>query len=108
MALSVSRSGAAGGSDGCVVVGEPLKGCDLPTPDRAERGGGHRAAQSARSSARVPRSLGDHLVAERLEAPDLQLARLPDAPPVLDVRADALPPCQVVCSGQSGPDNITA
>src|ERR671914_841372 len=92
IALSVSRSGDAGGGDGCVVVGEPLKGCDLPTPDRAERRDRHRPADAARASARVPRSLGGHLVAEGLDTPDLELARLPDAPPVLDVRADALSP----------------
>src|ERR687895_38584 len=78
IALSVSRSGDAGGGDGCVVVGEPLKGCDLPTPDRAERRDRHRPADAARASARVPRSLGGHLVAEGLDTPDLELEHAVD------------------------------
>src|ERR671914_187805 len=90
MALSVSRSGAAGGGDGCVVVGEPLKGCDLPMPDRAERGGGHRARHAARSATRVPGAIGHDPVAEGLGARDLELGRFPDRPPLLDVRADVL------------------
>src|SRR5918996_569283 len=54
MALSVSRSGAAGGGDGCVVVGEPLMQRDLPIPEGEEDGEGHRSLGAARQAAVPP------------------------------------------------------
>src|ERR687895_1650504 len=54
IALSVSRSGAAGRGDGFVVVGEPLMDGDLPIPEGEEDHEGHRALRAARGSARPP------------------------------------------------------
>src|SRR5918999_5698300 len=88
MDLSVSRSGAAGGGDGRVVVFEPLMDSDLPIPEGEDDHEGHRALRAARAPAREPDAADDHLVAERLDAANIYLAGIPDRQPVHHVGAE--------------------
>src|ERR671914_176127 len=81
MALSVSRSGAADGGEGLVVVGEPLKGGDSLIPQRYDQRERQLAGCSARAPARGPRALPRDPVVVDLETPELDLAQVPDRQP---------------------------
>src|SRR4051812_44351270 len=81
-ASSVSRSGAARGCDGAVVVGIPLKPVDLPIPHRQDHVHGHLALHSAREPLRAPVAGGDHAVAIGLHMVRLHFDRFPDAQPL--------------------------
>src|SRR5918998_1789832 len=89
-ALSVERSGAARGCDGCIAVFVPLKDSDLPTPQREHDEDRLFPADPARASADPPGAGGDHLVAELLEVVDLRLHDLPHRAPLLHARPDRL------------------
>src|SRR5215211_904941 len=103
MALSVSRSGAAGGGEGRVVVCEPLKGVDSPISHRADDLEWHGPGDATRAAARDPRAAPDHLVAEDLHGTGLYLVRLPNRQPLLHVAADRLVPTRLSRLGPVGP-----
>src|ERR687892_809583 len=88
MALSVSRSGAAGRGDGFVVVGEPLMDSDLPIPEGEEDHEGHHAFGAARHPT-VPPGAGRHdPVAVSLDRPHLDDRALPNGAPFLHALPD--------------------
>src|SRR3954447_3412696 len=89
-ASSVSRSGAARGCDGAVVVGVPLKSSDSPIPHRQDHVHGHRALHSAHEALRAPVAGGDHAVPVRLHMVRLHLDRFPDAQPIACAFAERL------------------
>src|ERR687895_160277 len=103
IALSVSRSGAAGGGDGVVVVGAPLKACDLPMPEPEEDHEGHRPWDPARAPTRDPRPGPDHVVPVGLDGGDLDLARVPNRQPLPHVGAELVVPPVCVLLGPVGP-----
>src|SRR3954470_7238396 len=86
-ASSVSRSGAARGCDGTVVVGVPLKPTDLPIPHRQDHVDRHQALDSARASGGAPVPVRHHAIAERLDVVGLELDLIPDVQPLLRVFA---------------------
>src|SRR6476620_10220534 len=65
-ASSVSRSGAARGCDGAVVVRIPLKPTDLPIPHREDHVHRDFALDSAEQTLRAPVAAGDDAIAKRL------------------------------------------
>src|SRR3954447_23465129 len=81
-ASSVSRSGAARGCDGTVVVGVPLKPTDLPIPHREDHVHGHLALHSAHQPLGAPVAGRNHAVAIGLHMIRLHLDRFPDAQPL--------------------------
>src|SRR5918999_38255 len=88
MALSVSRSGAAGGGDGVVVVGEPLMESDLPIPEAEEDREGHRALRAAREPAVPPGAGRQDPVAVALDRTHLHDSTLPHGAPLLHAPPD--------------------
>src|SRR5918998_2065699 len=103
MALSESRSGVAGGGDGGVVVGAPLKGCDLPMPEPEEDHERHRPGDPARAPARDPAPGHDPVAPVGLDGGDLDLARVPDREPLRHVGADLVVSPVRVLLGPVGP-----
>src|SRR5215208_2004903 len=83
-ASSVSRSVAARGCDGTLVVGIPLKSSDSPIPHGEDHMDRHGALDAAHATRGLPSAPSNHPIAVRLDVLGLDRNRLPDAQPFVD------------------------